>query len=191
MIAGLQTVPMLAGFDGSSTLIRSWEQAGLRTPPNSWPPHRAGPDAGKFPTPRSSSGSPAKRPPRLPPPRHGACCVLVAAPCPYANCPWHRPRSAPRTGAAARARKAWPPIRSPGPVPHEPRVPNTLGPDTKRTTHAQGGGLTDVDRKRTGTGRRHAGAPSGGCSSTRGLYSTSWMRPSKVRCSIISRATSG
>ena len=38
---------------------------------------------------------------------------------------------------------------------------------------------------------RHAGAPSGGCSSTRGLYSTSWMRPSKVRCSIISRATSG
>jgi ATP-dependent DNA ligase len=40
-------------------------------------------------------------------------------------------------------------------------------------------------------GRRHAGAPSGGCSSTRGLYSTSWMRPSKVRCSIISRATSG
>ena len=41
------------------------------------------------------------------------------------------------------------------------------------------------------TGRRHAGAPSGGCSSTRGLYSTSWMRPSKVRCSIISRATSG
>jgi hypothetical protein len=27
---------------------------------------------------------------------------------------------------------------------------------------------------------RHAGAPSGGCSSTRGLYSTSWMRPSKV-----------
>ena len=42
-----------------------------------------------------------------------------------------------------------------------------------------------------GTGRRHAGAPSGGCSSTRGLYSTSWMRPSKVRCSIISRATSG
>ncbi|MBB5085262.1 epoxide hydrolase N-terminal domain-containing protein [Nonomuraea endophytica] len=41
------------------------------------------------------------------------------------------------------------------------------------------------------TGRRHAGAPSGGCSSTRGLYSTSWMRPSKRRCSIISRATSG
>lgn len=41
------------------------------------------------------------------------------------------------------------------------------------------------------TGRRHAGTPSGGCSSTRGLYSTSWMRPSKVRCSIISRATSG
>jgi len=34
-------------------------------------------------------------------------------------------------------------------------------------------------------------APSGRCSSTRGLYSTSWMRPSKVRCSIISRATSG
>src|SRR4051812_38834801 len=25
------------------------------------------------------------------------------------------------------------------------------------------------------TGRRHAGAPSGGCSSTRGWYSTSWM----------------
>lgn len=41
------------------------------------------------------------------------------------------------------------------------------------------------------TGRGHAGTPSGGCSSTRGLYSTSWMRPSKVRCSIISRATSG
>ena len=41
------------------------------------------------------------------------------------------------------------------------------------------------------TVRRHAGAPSGGCSSTRGLYSTSWTRPSKVRCSIISRATSG
>ena len=28
---------------------------------------------------------------------------------------------------------------------------------------------------------RQAGVPSGGCSSTRGLYSTSWMRPSKVR----------
>ena len=40
-------------------------------------------------------------------------------------------------------------------------------------------------------GERHAGALSGGCSSTRGLYSTNWMRPSKVRCSIISRATSG
>jgi hypothetical protein len=39
--------------------------------------------------------------------------------------------------------------------------------------------------------RRHAGAPRGGRSSTRGLYSTSRMRPSKVRCSIISRATSG
>ncbi len=36
-----------------------------------------------------------------------------------------------------------------------------------------------------------AGAPSGGCSSTRGRYSTSWMRPSNVRCPIISRATSG
>lgn len=32
---------------------------------------------------------------------------------------------------------------------------------------------------------------SGGCSSTRGRYSTSWMLPSKVRLSIISRATSG
>ena len=31
----------------------------------------------------------------------------------------------------------------------------------------------------------------GGPSSTRGRYSTSWMRPSKVRCSIILRATSG
>ncbi len=41
------------------------------------------------------------------------------------------------------------------------------------------------------TGRCHAGAPSGGCSSTRVLYSTSWMRPSKVRCSVISRAMSG
>lgn len=40
-------------------------------------------------------------------------------------------------------------------------------------------------------GGRHAGTPSGGCSSTRGLYSTSWMRPSNVRWSIISRATSG
>ncbi|GHJ93373.1 hypothetical protein SNE510_28920 [Streptomyces sp. NE5-10] len=37
----------------------------------------------------------------------------------------------------------------------------------------------------------HSGTCSGGWSSTRGLYSTSWMRPSKVRCSIISRATSG
>lgn len=46
-------------------------------------------------------------------------------------------------------------------------------------------------RENRRTGRRHAGAPSGGGSSTRGLYSTSWMRPSKVRCSIISRATSG
>ncbi|MFJ6784355.1 hypothetical protein [Streptomyces yangpuensis] len=53
-------------------------------------------------------------------------------------------------------------------------------------------------RRRGPDGRRdrrpcdgHAGTPSGGCSSTRGLYSTSWMRPSKVRCSIISRATSG
>jgi hypothetical protein len=32
---------------------------------------------------------------------------------------------------------------------------------------------------------------SGGCSSTRGRYSTSWIRPSKVRWSIMSRATSG
>src|SRR3954451_18428253 len=46
-------------------------------------------------------------------------------------------------------------------------------------------------RPDTRTGRRQAGVPSGGCSSSRGLYSTSWMRPSKVRCSIISRATSG
>ncbi len=37
----------------------------------------------------------------------------------------------------------------------------------------------------------HAVRSSGGCSSTRGRYSTSWMRPSKVRLSIISRATSG
>ena len=37
----------------------------------------------------------------------------------------------------------------------------------------------------------HAVGSSGGCSSTRGRYSTSWMRPSKVRLSIISRATSG
>jgi hypothetical protein len=34
-------------------------------------------------------------------------------------------------------------------------------------------------------------ASSGGCSRTRGRYSTSWMRPSKVRLSVISRATSG
>lgn len=58
-------------------------------------------------------------------------------------------------------------------------------------------GLLRARRRRPGgrpdrrTGRRHAGTPSGGCSSTRGLYSTSWMRPSKVRCSVISRATSG
>ncbi len=32
--------------------------------------------------------------------------------------------------------------------------------------------------------------PSGGCSSTRGRYSTSGMLPSKVRLSIISSATS-
>ena len=32
---------------------------------------------------------------------------------------------------------------------------------------------------------------SGACSSTRGRYSTSWMRPSKVRLSIMSSATSG
>ena len=51
---------------------------------------------------------------------------------------------------------------------------------------AAGGGVRHLRK-----GRRHAGPPSGGCSSTRGLYSTSWMRPSKVRCSIISRATSG
>lgn len=31
------------------------------------------------------------------------------------------------------------------------------------------------------TRRRHPGTPSGGCSSTRGLYSTNWMRPSNVR----------
>jgi hypothetical protein len=37
----------------------------------------------------------------------------------------------------------------------------------------------------------HAVVASGGCSSTRGRYSTSWMRSSKVRLSIISRATSG
>jgi hypothetical protein len=33
--------------------------------------------------------------------------------------------------------------------------------------------------------------PSGGCSSTLGRYSTSWMLPSNVRLSIISNATSG
>jgi hypothetical protein len=33
--------------------------------------------------------------------------------------------------------------------------------------------------------------PSGGCSSTLGRYSTSWMLPSNVRLSIISSATSG
>src|SRR5690606_15554027 len=32
---------------------------------------------------------------------------------------------------------------------------------------------------------------SGGRSSTRGLYSTSWSPPSNVRCSVISSATSG
>jgi hypothetical protein len=37
----------------------------------------------------------------------------------------------------------------------------------------------------------HPSGWSGGCSSTLGRYSTSWMRPSKVRLSIISRATSG
>jgi 2-polyprenyl-3-methyl-5-hydroxy-6-metoxy-1,4-benzoquinol methylase len=43
----------------------------------------------------------------------------------------------------------------------------------------------------TGSWRHHAVGSSGGCSRTRGRYSTSWMRPSKVRLSIISRATSG
>ena len=41
------------------------------------------------------------------------------------------------------------------------------------------------------SGWRHAVGLSGGCSSTSGRYSTSWMRPSKVRLSIMSRATSG
>jgi hypothetical protein len=34
-------------------------------------------------------------------------------------------------------------------------------------------------------------APSGECSSTLGRYSTSWMLPSNVRLSVISKATSG
>ena len=42
-----------------------------------------------------------------------------------------------------------------------------------------------------GSWRHHAVGSSGGRSRTRGRYSTSWMRPSKVRLSIISRATSG
>ena len=42
-----------------------------------------------------------------------------------------------------------------------------------------------------GCSSRHAVGPTGGWSSTRGRYSTSWMRLSKVRWSIISRATSG
>lgn len=78
-----------------------------------------------------------------------------------------------------------------------PRARHTLPAQTSETmctrtagprgaTSTAGGGVRHLR-----TGRRHAGAPSGGCSSTRGLYSTSWMRPSKVRCSIISRATSG
>ena len=44
---------------------------------------------------------------------------------------------------------------------------------------------------RLGDWRHHAVGSSGGCSRTLGRYSTSWMRPSKVRLSIISRATSG
>jgi hypothetical protein len=39
--------------------------------------------------------------------------------------------------------------------------------------------------------RHHAVGASGGRSSTRGRYSTIWMRPSNVRWSIMSRATSG
>jgi hypothetical protein len=95
--------------------------------------------------------------------------------------------------------------RGPGPrsgrevgVPHRPgaerhhcfgRLGRQVRDDRDRfdqLEEAAGGGV-----RHPRTGRRHAGAPSGGCSSTRGLYSTSWMRPSKVRCSIISRATSG
>ena len=54
-------------------------------------------------------------------------------------------------------------------------------------TSSQSGRSSQDDQ----TPSNHAVELSGGCSSTRGRYSTSWMRPSKVRLSIISRATSG
>ena len=90
--------------------------------------------------------------------------------------------------ASARPRHGW----------WRPRHRSTGQLSEARLVRDDRNGLDQVDEAAGGdgvrhrrTGRRHAGAPSGGCSSTRGLYSTSWMRPSKVRCSIISRATSG
>ncbi|WP_405697802.1 alpha/beta hydrolase [Streptomyces sp. NBC_01185] len=86
---------------------------------------------------------------------------------------------------------------------HDRVIPRELLDRTWHYLTTQSGATTTARRDPVGhsiapagrpdrrTGRHHAGTPSGGCSSTRGLYSTSWMRPSKVRCWIISRATSG
>jgi hypothetical protein len=66
----------------------------------------------------------------------------------------------------------------------------TRKPRGERPTHE----ATDPTRSGRCTGSRTPGrghGSSGGCSRTRGRYSTSWVRPSKVRWSIISRATSG
>lgn len=67
--------------------------------------------------------------------------------------------------------------------------PDVGRPPARSCSAPAGAGLAAVQTG--GRGGGHTGMPSGGCSSTRGLYSTSWIRPSKVRCSIISRATSG
>ncbi|GAA2136505.1 hypothetical protein GCM10009802_45380 [Streptomyces synnematoformans] len=75
------------------------------------------------------------------------------------------------------------------------REPSPPGPAlcVQEAEEATSGGSSPLveARYRCIDAKRHAGAPSGGCSSRRGLYSTIWVRPSKVRWSVMSRATSG
>ena len=123
-----------------------------------------------------------------------------------------RPASATTTGAASRRERAEPQMGETG----EPGTTDGVVQPSQLTRFRNGSLRIDREQAlctRRG-GRGHVSAcpagpndgsradlvrriaqpvvvPSGGCSSTWGRYSTSWMLPSKVRLSIISRATSG
>ena len=66
--------------------------------------------------------------------------------------------------------------------------------DIQRKAHGENDPAMDTERSVGGLARPIAHpvvVPSGGCSSTVGRYSTSWILPSNVRLSIIFKATSG